>query len=92
MTWDHLLWGVEFRGVRRDDPPMLLGNLWAEDMLGVPYPGEPRRALLFCTRKQARDWCDETMRKWRDGRQKNDSVARWNVRAVRVRETVKRNS
>ena len=88
--WDRLLWGVEFRGGHAADPPMLIGNLWARDVGGGdPYPGEPTRALLFCTRLQARHWCAETMRKWRDGRQRDDSVARWIVRPVRVRETVR---
>lgn len=86
--WDRLLWGVQFTGSARDDAPMLIGGLWATDLGGQPYHGEPTRALLFCTRAQARDWCSETMRKWRDGRQRDDCVTQWVVRPVRVRETV----
>lgn len=67
---------------------MLIGNLWAAELRGEPYPGEPTRALLFCTREHARAWCADTLRKWRDGRQRDDIVARWTVRPVRVRETV----
>lgn len=83
--WDRRLWGVEFSGSRTDDAPMLIGRLWALDLGGNPYHGEPTRALLFCTRQHARTWCAETMLKWRDG---GDIVRRWLVRPVRVRETV----
>lgn len=86
--WDRLLWGVHFIGSARDKTPMLIGGLWADDLGGKPYAGEPTRALLFCTRAQARDWCAETMRKWRDGRHRDDCVTRWALRPVRVRETV----
>jgi hypothetical protein len=82
-----LLWGVAFSGVGKE-APMLIGGLWAIDLGGDPYPGEPSRALLFCTRAQARAWCTETMRKWRDGRQRDDTLMAWRVRPVRVRETV----
>lgn len=86
--WNRLLWGVVFSSGPADREAMLIGGLWATDLGGTPYAGEPTRALLFCTRKQAREWCAETMRKWRDGRQRDDIVARWTVRPVRVRETV----
>lgn len=86
-SWDRLLWGVQFTGSMADDEPMLIGNLWAYDFGGQPYHGEPTRALLFCTRAQARAWCSDTMRKWSDGRQRDDTVRRWAVRPVRVRET-----
>jgi len=85
--WDRRLWGVEFSGLR-SEPPMLIGRLWGADLGGEPYPGEPTRALLFTTRELARQWCAATMAKWRDGRQRDDCVSRWRVRAVRVRETV----
>lgn len=86
--WDRLLWGVEFTGLRSDDAPMLIGRLWAADWAtttSMSYPGEPTRALLFTTRKLARQWCAETMAKWSDG---DSIVRRWRVRVVRVRETV----
>lgn len=88
--WDRLLWGVHFSsGHISEDAPMLIGSLWAADMLGTPYPGEPTRALLFRTRREARAWCAETLIKWRDGRQRDAIVMRWMVRPVRVRETVR---
>ena len=88
--WDRLLWGVEFSSGSRMSAPMLIGRLWATEWASsTPYPGEPTRALLFTTRELARKWCAETMSKWRDGRQHDDCVSRWRVRAVRVRETVR---
>ena len=86
--WNRLLWGVEFTGSRPDDEPMLIGAMWATDVRGEPYPGEPSRALLFSARAQARAWCAGTLRKWRDGRSPDDIVSKWRVRPVRVRETV----
>lgn len=89
--WDRLLWGVEFTGSRTDAAPMLIGRIWAAEWSSAtsyPYPGEPTRALLFTTREIARQWCAETMARWRDGGQRDDCVSRWRVRAVRVRETV----
>jgi hypothetical protein len=87
-SWHRLLWGVEFTGSRTDDDPVLIGRLWADEWaISTPYPGEPTRALLFTTRELARQWCAETMAKWRD-RRHDDCVSRWRVRAVRVRETV----
>ena len=86
--WDRALWGVHFTGANKNESPMLIGDLWATDLGGSTYPGEPTRALLFCTRAQARAWCAETLLQWRNGRQRDDSVARWMVKPVRVRETV----
>lgn len=76
-AWDRLLWGVEFRSGGAVEVPMIIGNLWARDFGGEPYPGEPTRPLLFCTRAQARTWCAETLRKWRYNRHAEDSVMRW---------------
>ncbi len=87
--WHKRLWGVLFYGAQKDDEPMLLGATWHDEarLFEKSYPGEPTRALLFHTRRDARDWCAETHRKWRaDGR--DDCVARWRVVPVRVRETV----
>jgi hypothetical protein len=83
--WNRLLWGVKFTGSLRDDEPMLLGNLWMAGEPVIPYVGEPTRALLFCTREQARAWCARKMREWQSG---DEITRRWRVRAVRVRETV----
>ena len=85
--WNRLLWGVLFSGLRGEEQ-ILIGGTWAMDLGGNPYPGEPTRALLFQTRKQARAWCAEKRREW-STLQRDDCVARWRVRPVRVRETVK---
>lgn len=85
VRWNRLLWGVEFTG-SRDEPPKLIGDLWSPNR-GVPHAGEPTRALLFCTRAQARVWCVERSLRW-GGRERNDIVSRWRLRPVRVRETV----
>ena len=86
--WDRMLWGIEFSGSAHDEEPMLIGTLWASDIDRNPYPGEPTRALLFCSRKEARAWCAKEMAEWREGRRPDDIVMRWRVRPVRVRETV----
>jgi hypothetical protein len=83
--WDRRLWGVVFSGSIPGDKPTLIGVLWAADLGGKPYPGEPTRALLFCNRQQARSWCADTMAKWSVG---DSIVRRWRVRPVRVREMV----
>ena len=88
--WDKRLWGVLFHGHDKRDQPMLLGAMWHDEARKFEgaYAGEPTRALLFCSRREARTWCSETMEKWRDGRQRDDAVTRWRVEPVRVRETV----
>lgn len=83
--WDRRLWGVVFSGSIPGGKPTLIGGLWAADLGGKPYPGEPTRALLFCNRQQARSWCADTMAKWSVG---DSIVRRWRVRPVRVREMV----
>lgn len=84
--WDRLQWGIVLAGSRKDDPPTLVGRTWARDLGGEPHKGEPTRALLFCTRRQAREWCDTTNAGWRS---KPDLiVSRWRVRPIRVRELV----
>ena len=50
----RLLWGVKFESGRADADAMLIGSLWADDIKSIRYEGEPTRALLFCTRAQAR--------------------------------------
>lgn len=86
--WDRLLWGVLFFGDLPEDKPLLIGDAWNADVFGKPlrYDGEPTRPLLFCTQKQARTWCKERMREWM---KRDDFVAKWVVRPVRVRETVR---
>lgn len=86
--WHRLLWGVAFESVAGDHDAMLIGSLWADDLKSIRYEGEPTRALLFCTRAQARAWCAKKMAGWREGRTASDPVMTWRVRPVRVRETV----
>lgn len=86
--WHRLLWGVQFTRSRDDDAPMLIGGLWHDEARKFNgfYEGEPTRALLFCTRREARHWCTDTNRKWQAT--KDPIQQRWRVRPVRVRETV----
>ena len=78
------MWGVLFTG--GDAKPLLLGSLWNEVCRKGPiYDGEPTRALVFQTRESARNWCHEQMDKYKD---RNDLLAQWKFRPVRVIETV----
>ena len=82
--WRKLLWAVEtYSPLSR---PHLIGRLW-HDSTPKPYDGEPTRALLFCTRKDARAYCRAEHDKYR-GRQ--DCCADWRFRPVRVLETVRK--
>lgn len=85
MSWNRLLWGVEFSGPGRDKP-MLLGSLW-HGVKPTPYHDEPTHALLFRTRSVARAWCRCQMNVYRG---RTDCCARWRFKPVRVRETVRR--
>lgn len=83
---ERLLWGVLFTGADPRDAPMLLSEAWCPARRELPtLPGVPTRALLFCTRAQARDWCAAKQQEWHARR---DFVRRWRVKPVRVRETV----
>ena len=88
--WCKHLWGVLMHGTIPGDRPILLGALWHDDTrhFEKSYPGEPTRALLFQSRREARQWCADTHAKWRSGRQRDAIVARWRVVPVRVCETV----
>jgi hypothetical protein len=83
--WTRLLWGIEFTGT--DGKPILIGAMWDEQVRtkSKPYPGEPNRALLFTTRRGARDWCVGRNAEWKFGA----STRKWRVRPVRVVETVR---
>jgi hypothetical protein len=85
MSWDRLLWGVEFVGQR--GKPMLIGTSWMNPPPASHYIGEPTRPILFCTRAQAREWCNTKMREYAH---RKDSLALWRFRPVRVREVVKK--
>lgn len=88
--WDRNVWGVETvdsRGERH-----LLGVTWDEGELERHRAGQirtsgPTRALLFCTRAQARAWCRQRNARWRE--HNDPTVKVWRARPVRVRETVK---
>ena len=88
-AWNRVLWGVLFTTGHKHHEPVLIGALWARDLGGVPYQGEPTRTLLFTSRAAARAWCASKLEIWRAGRSKGDFVLRWRVRPVRVRETVR---
>lgn len=87
--WRKVLWGVEFKGSIDDDAPMLLWGLWHDTVRRGRefYDDEPTRALLFQTRRAARAWCKEEMKKYAG---RNDCCALWRYRPVRVIETVRR--
>lgn len=85
MTWERQLWAIEFSS--SDWEPFLIGSLWLRPMAKPQYEGEPYRALLFCTRKLARDWCRERMKEYEN---RPDPVRKWRFRPVRVWETVRK--
>lgn len=78
MAWNRKLWGVEF--LYGKGQPVLVGSMWHSITRDPFYLGEPTRALVFQTRKQARTWVAEKMA--------NRSYGRFRV--VRVRETVRK--
>jgi len=86
MNWNRKLWGVEFTS--NNGRKLLLGSLWYHEFthLRKYYDQEPTRALLFCTRKAAREWCKKEQAKYAH---RTDCCADWRFRPVRVRETVK---
>lgn len=83
--WNRLLWGVEFSSPRAK--PMLLGSVWLDPMPKSQYTGEPSRALLFTTRKAAREWCSNKMASYAE--RPETTAWRWRFRPVRVREIVR---
>lgn len=82
--WTLELWGIMFRG--KDGRETLIGRMW-HDLTPVPYDGEPMRALLFTTRKAARDWCRD---KHTELTGRTDCCSEWRFRPERVLETVSR--
>ena len=81
MAWDRILWGVEFRGRDKEEPPIILGTLWHDQPhRRYFHEDEPTRALLFCTRKQARDWCRQS--------NERDGHLDWKYTPIKVRERV----
>ena len=59
MTWDRLLWGVEFSSPR--EKPLIIWTAWMRPQTQARYSGEPTRPILFCTRAKAREWCKAKM-------------------------------
>lgn len=86
--WDRELWGVELTS--RRSTPILIGETWHVDSLAPStkrHDGEPTRALLFTTRKSAREWCATENAACRS-HPRGDFVRAWRFRPVRVRERV----
>lgn len=86
--WDRPLWGVVHTAPR--SRPILIGDAWHTDSASQStrrHDGEPTRALLFTTRRAARDWCSAENAAYRS-HPKGDIVYAWRVRPVRVREQV----
>ena len=81
MPWDRNLWGVEFKGGMKEDNPMILGEAWNGPSL-ERHEGEPTRALLFRTRKQARAWCQD--------RRKRNKTYKWTFTPVKLRELLEK--
>lgn len=82
-SWDHMFWGAEMRYDSDRKEWMLLGVAWHSLVLPT-YEGQPPRALLFTTRRLAREWCAAKTIACK--RHSDD----WQFRAVRVRETITR--
>lgn len=82
--WNRRLWGIAFYGGDKGDTPMLIGTAW-DKIRERAYVGEPARALLFRTRRQAREWCRNQNQKWIH---RQDILSKWRVRPVRVQETL----
>lgn len=82
--WNRSLWAVRFSSPGNKD--FLVGETW-HAVRAPAYPGEPYRALLFRTRREARAWCEAKVKEWRTRPQ---TFPGWNARPVRVRETLTR--
>ena len=82
--WNRKLWGVQL--TVSDKSTRLIGQSW--DHIHVcRHDGEPPRAMLFETRRQARMWCKAKHAQYAD-RPVYDLCREWRFRAVRVVETV----
>lgn len=87
--WSHLRWGVVFLTPESETGyrARMIGSLFHDEAGKSPYPGEPTRALVFHTRRDAREWCEAENAKWRDY-PVGHICRNWRMRVVRVRETV----
>ncbi len=79
-AWNRELWGIEFKS--KETPPMLIGGGWHEAMIRPRYPGEPSRAVLFTSRRLAREWCEAKQKTY------NVNLPDWKLRVVKVLEVV----
>lgn len=83
--WDREMWGIEFRSGK--EVATLIGGGWnGFEAERERYAGEPTRALVFGTRKQARDYCKEKHLEYRG----HPVCKKWRFRPVRVREVVEK--
>lgn len=83
--WDRILWGVRFTSPGEN--PMMLGADWYRGVwnTNTGYPGEPSHALLFKTRKYAREYCAAQMASYAA---RGDICSKWKFAPVRVRELI----
>jgi len=85
-AWTRNLWGVQLTTCCKT--PILIAQTW-DSVKPEQYPGEPIRALLFYTRRKAREWCAAAQAKYTA---RSDTCAGWKLTPVRVTETVTPNS
>lgn len=85
--WSRQLCGVTLRSW--NGRAMLLGASWLDEYRKRgQYPGEPRAALLWCSRSHARAWVRNKM-EWVRARPAGDVCREWRFTVVRVTETVR---
>jgi hypothetical protein len=82
--WDRLLWAVKMYPPVGVESPYLLGEV-GDATRPAQAAHVPMRILLFTARRDAREWCRAHNATWRA---RSDSLRKWRVRPVRVRETV----
>jgi hypothetical protein len=82
-VWNRKLWGVVFTSA--GDNGVLIGTAW-HGHYDVRYKDEPTRALLFDTRRSARNWCKAEQAKYAT---RSDTCGTWRFRPVRVQELVR---
>jgi len=81
--WNRTFWGVQFTS-SLDHTPILLDSIWRTEK-SIPFPDEPTKPMLFCTRAAARKWCKEQMDK---NSKRTDYLADWKFRPIKVREQI----
>jgi hypothetical protein len=81
MAWKRQFWGIRFLSGRGKDEPFLIGSSW-HIVSPERWNGEPTRALLTQTRKQAREIVKALYKKY------GPHCPFWKFREVRVTEDV----